>query len=162
VPSIYAIGDVTGKMMLAHAASKQGLIAAEHMAGHNAVMNYRVVPAAVFTHPEVSSVGLSEAQAKEQGVKVKTAKFPFQALGKALVLGEPAGFVKIVADETTGEVLGVHMIGPHVSDLIAEAALAMRLEATVRDIAYTIHTHPTLPEAMGECAEGWLGHAIHG
>ena len=162
VPNIYAIGDVTGKMMLAHAASKQGIIAAEHLHDHDARMSYRVVPAAVFTHPEVSNVGLSEAQAREKGVKVKTAKFQFQALGKALVLGDPVGFVKIVADEETGEVLGVHMIGPHVSDLIAEAALAMRLEATVRDIAHTIHTHPTLAEATGEAAEGWLGHMIHG
>jgi len=162
VPNIYAIGDVTGKMMLAHAASRQGIIAAEHMHGRNAIMRYGVVPAAVFTHPEVSSVGLTEQEAREQGVQVKAHKFPFQALGKALVIGETNGFVKIVADEQTGEVLGVHMIGPHVSDLIAEAALAMRLEATVRDIAHTIHAHPTLSEATGECAEGWLGQAIHG
>lgn len=162
VLNIYAIGDVTGKMMLAHAASRQGIVAAEHMHGRPARMSYSVVPAAVFTWPEVSNVGLTEAQARDKGVKVKVAKFYFQALGKALVLGDPVGFVKVVADEETGEILGVHMVGPHVSDLIAEAALAMHLEATVGDIAHTIHAHPTLPESLAEAAEGWLGKMIHG
>jgi len=162
IPNIYAIGDVTGKLMLAHCASKQAIIAAEHAHDHNVSMSYRVVPAVVFTHPEAANVGLTEAEAKEKGVKVKVSKFSFQALGKALVMGETTGFAKIVADEQTGEVLGVHLIGPHVSDLIAEAALAMQMEATVSEIAHTIHAHPTLAESLMESAESWLGMGIHG
>jgi len=155
---IYAIGDVTGKMLLAHVASAQGLVAAEHACGHQARMDYRSIPAAVFTNPEVGSVGLTEAEA---GEGARAAKFPLQALGRAVAMGETSGFAKIVADAETGQVLGVHLVGPHASDVVAEAAVAVRLEATVRELAATVHAHPTLPEALLEAAHAWLGEAIH-
>ena len=155
---IYAIGDVTGKMLLAHVASAQGIVAAEHAAGREARMDYRSIPAAVFTNPEVGSVGLGEAEAGE-GARV--AKFPLQALGRAVAMDETAGFAKLVADAETGQVLGVHLVGPHASDVVAEAALAVRLEATVRELAATVHAHPTLPEALVEAAHAWLGEGIH-
>lgn len=162
VPGVYAIGDITAKLMLAHLASKQGIVAVEHAMGKDAKMDYRVVPACVFTEPEIGTVGMTLAEAKEAGRSAKEAKFPFQTLGKAHALGETAGFVKIVGDEDTGEVLGVHIIGPHATDLVAEAGLAMAMEATVSEIADTIHAHPTLAEGMMECAHAWLGHLIHG
>ena len=162
VPNVYAIGDVTAKLMLAHVASRQGTTAVEHALGHEASVNYRVVPACVFTDPEIGSVGLSSEEARQAGREVKEASFPFQTLGKAHALGETAGFIKLIADARTGEVLGCHIIGPHATDLIAEAALAMQLECTVEEIGATIHAHPTLAEGMMECAHAWLGHLIHG
>jgi dihydrolipoamide dehydrogenase len=162
VAGVYAIGDVTGKLMLAHVASRQGIVAAEHAAGREARMNYGVVPSCVFTEPEIGSVGLTAAEAQAKGIEVKEARFPFQTLGKAHAMGEPTGFLKILADAKTGEVLGAHIIGAHATDLIAEAALAMSLESTVEEIAQTIHAHPTLAEGMMECAHAWLGHLIHG
>ena len=159
---IYAIGDVTGKMLLAHVATAQALVAAEHAAGQASRMDYRCVPAAVFTSPEVGTVGLTEAEAVKAGYKAKSAKFSFQALGRAVAIGETAGFAKIVADEATGQVLGVHVVGAHASDVIAEGALAVALQATVRELAHTVHAHPTLPEAVMEAARVWLGQAIHG
>lgn len=158
---VYAIGDVTGKMLLAHVASAQGIVAAEHAAGRNARMDYRCVPAAVFTNPEVGTVGMTEAEAAAAGIKAKAARFPLQALGRAVAMGEAAGFAKIVAEEATGQVLGVHLVGPHASDVLGEAALAVRLEATVAELAHSVHAHPTLPEAIMEAARAWLGQGIH-
>ena len=160
-PGIYAIGDVTGKLQLAHVASRQGIVAAEHAMGKQVAMDYNVVPACIFTQPEVATVGLSEAAATEQGLKVKAGKFPFAALGKAMAMGDTSGFVKIVAGEATGQVLGAAAVGPNASDLIAELALAIKLEATVDDVAGTIHAHPTLSESWMEAAEQWEGTGIH-
>jgi dihydrolipoamide dehydrogenase len=162
VPNVFAIGDISGKLMLAHVASHQALAAAANAMGEKKKVSYRVVPACVFSHLEIGSVGLSTAECAEKGIEVKESRFPFSALGKAIAAGETNGWAKIIADAKTGEVLGVHIIGPHASDLIAEAALAMSLEATVEEIAHSIHAHPTLPEALMEAAEGWLGHGIHG
>jgi len=161
VAGLYAIGDVTGKLLLAHVASAQGIVAAEHAAGRNARVDYRCVPAAVFTSPEVGTVGMTEAEATAAGHKAKAARFPYQALGRAVAMGETAGFAKLVADEATGQVLGVHLVGPHASDVVAEGALAVALEATVRELAHGIHAHPTLPEALMEAARAWLGQGIH-
>ncbi|SEH62438.1 dihydrolipoamide dehydrogenase [Halobacillus karajensis] len=160
---IYAIGDVIGGMQLAHVASHEGIIAVEHMADKKPhPMNHNQVPACIYSNPEVSSVGLTEKAAKEKGLEVKVGKFPFQAVGKALVHGETDGFVKIVADKKTDDLLGVHMIGPHVTDMISEAALAQVLDATPWEIAETIHPHPTLAEAIGEAAMAVDGNQIHG
>ena len=161
-PNIHAIGDVTAKLMLAHVASRQGIVAAEAAMGQASTMDYRVVPACVFTHPEIGSVGKSNVDCTAEGLEVKEAKFSFMGLGKAQAIGEAHGWAKIIADAKTGEVLGVHIIGPHASDLISEAALAMSMESTVEDIAHCIHAHPTLPESLMEAADGWLGRAIHG
>jgi len=161
VAGIYAIGDVTGKVLLAHVASAQGIVAAEHAAGQEARIDYRCVPAAVFTSPEAGTVGLTEAEASQAGHKVKAAKFPLQALGRAVAIGETAGFAKVVADEATRQVLGVHVVGPHASDVVAEGGMAIALEATVTELAWTIHAHPTLPEAVMEAARAWLGQGIH-
>jgi dihydrolipoamide dehydrogenase len=161
VAGIYAIGDVTGKLQLAHVASAQGIVAAEHAAGQAATMDYRCIPAAVFTEPEVGTVGLTEAEAIEAGYDVHAAKFPMQALGRALAIGETAGFAKVVGDKKTGEVLGVHVVGAHASDVIAEGGIAIALEATVGELAHSVHAHPTLPEAIMEAARAWLGQGIH-
>jgi len=161
VPNIYAVGDVTAKPMLAHVASRQGIVAAECVMGRDAKMDYGVVPACVFTDPEIASVGLTSAECAERGIEVKETKFPFLALGKAQAIGDARGWAKIVAGAKLGEILGVHVIGPHASDVIAEAALAMSMEATVEEIAHAIHAHPTLPESLMEAAEGWLGRGIH-
>ncbi|MED4728814.1 dihydrolipoyl dehydrogenase [Aneurinibacillus migulanus] len=159
---IYAIGDVIGGLQLAHVASHEGIIAVEHMAGqHPHPIDYTMVPKCTYSRPEVANVGLTEVEAKAQGYSVKTGKFNFRAIGKALVYGEYDGFVKIVVDEKTDDVLGVHMIGPHVTDLIAEGALARVLDATPWEIAHTIHPHPTLSEIMGEAALAVDGKAIH-
>jgi len=159
--NIYAIGDITGPPLLAHKASKEGLVAAENALGGDAAMEYRVVPNCIFTIPEVASVGLSEAKAKEEGHEISLGKFPFSALGRAHCLGETQGLVKIVADKETEEVLGIHIIGPHASDLIAEAALGIQMEATVEELQETIHAHPTLPEALSEAAHTLHGRGIH-
>lgn len=159
---IYAIGDVIGGLQLAHVASHEGIVAVEHMAGqHPHPIDYTMVPKCTYSRPEVANVGLTEAEAKAQGYSVKTGKFNFRAIGKALVYGEYDGFVKIVVDEKTDDVLGVHMIGPHVTDLIAEGALARVLDATPWEIAHTIHPHPTLSEIMGEAALAVDSKAIH-
>jgi len=161
VANIYAIGDVTAKLMLAHLASRQGIVAAECAMGRESRIDYRVVPACVFTIPEIASVGMSNTECAEAGIETREASFPFMALGKAQAMGETQGWAKIIAARDTGEVLGVHIIGLHASDLIAEAALAMSMEATVEEIAHCIHAHPALPEALMEAAEGWLGQGIH-
>jgi len=161
ISGIYAIGDVTGVMMLAHVASRQGCIAAKNAMGGDERIDYRVVPTAIFTSPEIASVGLREQQAKEKGITVKIGRFPFRVLGKAQAIGEIAGIIKILSDSVSDRVLGVHIIGPHASDLIHEAALAMRNGLTSKDIAETIHAHPTLSEGLKEAAEDVYGEAIH-
>jgi dihydrolipoamide dehydrogenase len=160
-PGIHAIGDVTGKVLLAHVASHQGLVASGVIAGHDERMNYRAVPAATFTHPEVASVGLTEAKAREAGHDVVVGRFPFTALGRAQTYGVTDGLVKVVAERKYREVLGVHIIGPSASDLIPEGVLAMHLEATLDDIADTIHAHPTLGESGMEAAMVALGLPVH-
>ena len=161
VPGIYAIGDVIGPPLFAHKASKDGVVAAEVIAGMSSEADYRGVAWAIFTDPEIASVGLTEVQAKEKGYEPIVGKFPFTALGRALLAGESEGFVKIVADKESELVLGVHIIGPEASDLISEAALAVEMGATLEDIGFTIHPHPTLPEAIMEAAEAAKGKAIH-
>jgi dihydrolipoamide dehydrogenase len=161
VPGVYAIGDVTGKVLLAHVASHQGLVAAGVMAGHEERMDYKAVPAATFTHPEVASVGLTEAAARSAGHDVVVGRFPFSALGRAQTYGSTEGLVKVVAERRYGEVLGVHIIGPGASDLIPEGVKALRLEATLADIADTIHAHPTLGEGTMEAAMVALGLPVH-
>ncbi|MCG3135420.1 MAG: Dihydrolipoyl dehydrogenase [Planctomycetes bacterium] len=161
VPHLYAIGDVAGQPMLAHKASKEGIIAAEVIAGLPSAADYRVVPAVIFTDPEVGSVGMSEAQAKAAGYDPVVGKFPFSVNGRAISLGETAGLCKIVADRKTDLVLGVHIVGPEASNLVAEATLAIEMGARVEDIAATIHAHPTLAEVMMEAAEALHGKAIH-
>jgi dihydrolipoamide dehydrogenase len=161
VPGVHAVGDVTGRVLLAHVASHQGLVAAGVMAGHDERMDYRAVPAATFTHPEVASVGLTEAAAREEGHDVAVGRFPFSALGRAQTFGGVEGLVKVVAERDDGHVLGVHVIGPGASDLIPEGVLAMQLKATLADIAATIHAHPTLGEGTMEAALVALGLPVH-
>jgi dihydrolipoamide dehydrogenase len=161
VPGVYAIGDVTGRVLLAHVAHHQGLVAAGVIAGHDERMDYKAVPAATFTHPEVASVGLTEADAEQAGYDVVVGRFPFAALGRAQSFGATEGLVKVVAERRYGEVLGVHIIGPSASDLIPEGVLAMQLEATLSDIANTIHAHPTLGEGTMEAAMVALGLPVH-
>jgi len=161
IPGIYAVGDVTGKILLAHVAFRQGMVAAQNALGKEAVMDYRVTPNCIFTSPEVASVGLTEDKAREQGYEVKLGRFNFAANGKAQSMGEAEGMVKIIADARTGEVLGVHILGPHATDLIAEAALAMSMEATTEEISRTIHAHPTLSEVIMEAAYDVDKMAIH-
>jgi len=162
-PGVYAIGDiVAGSPLLAHVGSMEGIVAVTHAAGKPAEpINYRQVPNCTYCEPEISSVGLTEQQAREGGYKVKVGKFPFAGNSKAAILGSQAGFVKIVSDERYGEILGVHMIGPRVTEMIAEAVAVMRLEGTVEDLEHTIHPHPTLTEAMSEAAHAVFGMAIH-
>ena len=160
---IYAIGDVIGGLQLAHVASHEGIIAVEHMADQTPhELDYNLIAKCVYSSPEIASVGYTENEAKEKGYKVKTGKFLFKAIGKAMVFGETDGFVKLVVDEDTEDLLGVHMIGPHVTDMISEAALAKVLDATHWEVANTIHPHPTLSEAIGEAALAVDGKAIHG
>ncbi|MGW0323500.1 dihydrolipoyl dehydrogenase [Nocardia sp. NPDC003183] len=161
VEHVSAIGDVTGRALLAHVASHQGITAAEVIAGHDTHIDYTVIPAATFTHPEIASVGLTEEAARTAGHEVITAKFPFAALGRAKTFGETEGFIKIVAGQAHQEVLGVHIIGPSASDLIAEGALAISLEATLDELADTIHAHPTLGEIGMEAAMAGLGLPVH-
>jgi dihydrolipoamide dehydrogenase len=162
VPHIYAAGDVAGDPLLAHVGSQEGLVAAAHATGTiTAEMDYRVVPACVFSFPEIALVGMGEESAAEVTDQVVVKKFPFIALGKAHIRGETDGFVKIIADGKTGEVLGVRICGPDASCLIGEAALALKLQCTAEEIADTIHAHPTLPEAVREAADGVIGLPIN-
>jgi dihydrolipoamide dehydrogenase len=160
VPGVYAIGDVVGGA-LAHVAMAQGEVAVENALGHDSEMDYRAVPSVTFSNPQVASVGLTEEKAAATGQMIKVGRFPFAATSKAVVTGETAGFVKVVAEAKYGQVLGVHMIGPEVTDLISEAALAIMMEATIEDIAQTIHAHPTLPEAVKEATLDVDQRAIH-
>jgi dihydrolipoamide dehydrogenase len=161
VAGIYAIGDVTGQPMLAHKATKEGEVVAEIIAGHKAAKDWVGIPAAIFTDPEIAVIGLSEADAKAKGIDVRVGKFPFAALGRAMAVNETDGFFKVVADQKTHEVLGIHIVGPNATDLISEGALALEMHAFLEDIGLTIHPHPTLGEGMMEAAQHALGHAIH-
>ncbi|MBA3946911.1 MAG: dihydrolipoyl dehydrogenase [Herpetosiphonaceae bacterium] len=162
IPNVYAIGDCIPTPWLAHVASAEGILAVEHMAGqHVEPINYDKIPACTYCSPEVSSIGLTEAKAKERGFEVKIGKFPFSANGKATILASRTGFVKIVADAQYGEILGVHMIGPRVTELIAEGGMALSHEATSESMVHTIHAHPTLYEAMLEAAHGLIDGPIH-
>jgi dihydrolipoamide dehydrogenase len=163
VPGVFAIGDVVPTPWLAHVASAEGIVAAETAAGSETrPLDYDQVPGCTYCHPEIASIGLSEAKARERGHDVVVGKFPFTASGKARILNDTEGFVKIVTDKKYGEVLGVHIIGPRATEMIAEAGAAMRLEATSEDLVRTIHAHPTLAEAVHEAAEAAAtGHPIH-
>ena len=160
---VYAIGDVIPTPWLAHLASKEGILAVEQIAGVKDVhpINLRLVPSCTYCDPEVASVGLTEARAREEGYDVKTGKFPFSASGKARILGEEEGFVKIVSESKYDEILGVHIIGPHATELIAEACVAMQLESTAEELGRTMHAHPTISEAVMEAAEGVHNLTIH-
>ena len=161
VPGIYAIGDVAGGMLLAHKASKEAEVVAEVIAGHNDQMDLRALPAVVFTDPEVASTGMTEKQAEAAGHRLKVGKFPFAALGRALSVNDTDGFAKIIGDANTSEILGAHIVGNGASDLISELALAMEMGATLRDVALTVHPHPTLSESLREAAAAAIGEAIH-
>jgi dihydrolipoamide dehydrogenase len=162
VPHVYAIGDVVNTPWLAHVASAEGILAVEHMAGRPVKpINYDRVPSCTYCEPEVASVGLTEAKARERGYDVKVGKFPFTALGKAAILGKTAGFVKVVRETQYDELLGVHIIGAHATDLIAEACVALQMEGTDEELFRTMHAHPTLSEAVAEAAHAAHGHAIH-
>jgi dihydrolipoamide dehydrogenase len=162
VPGVYAIGDVTGKLALAHVASAQGIVAVETIAGVETVaLDYEMLPRCTYCQPQVASFGITEAQAAERGHQVKVGQFPFRAIGKALGLGDYDGFVKIVADEASGEILGASLVGPEVTELLPELVLARHWELTPEEIARTVHAHPTLSEALMEAAHGVFGQAIH-
>ncbi|HEY9266206.1 MAG TPA: dihydrolipoyl dehydrogenase [Mycobacterium sp.] len=163
VPHIYAIGDVTAKLQLAHVAEAMGVVAAETIAGAETLAfgDYRMLPRATFCQPQVASFGLTEEQARDEGYDVKVAKFPFTANGKAHGLGDPTGFVKLVADAKYGELLGGHLIGHDVSELLPELTLAQKWDLTVNELARNVHTHPTMSEAMQECFHGLAGHMIN-
>jgi dihydrolipoamide dehydrogenase len=162
IPGIWAIGDVTGKLMLAHVGSAQGIIAAENIAGAETItLDYDMLPRVTFSRPQVASFGYTEDQAKERGYEVKVGRFPFQPNGKALGLGETTGWVKIITDAKYGEILGAHMIGPEVTELLPELTLAQMMEITPAEIARNVHSHPTLSEVIMEAAHAAEGHAIH-
>jgi dihydrolipoamide dehydrogenase len=161
VPGIWAIGDVCGRTLLAHGASAEGIVVMENIFAEPTVMDYTVVPGCVFSIPECSGVGLKEKEAQEKGFQVKTSKFPFSANGKALSMGETDGLVKVVAEATSGKVLGMHVLGAHADDLIHEGAIAIRLGLTAKEVADTIHAHPTLSEAVMEAFHGIAGRPIH-
>jgi dihydrolipoamide dehydrogenase len=161
-PNVYAIGDVVPTQALAHVASAEGIVAVEHMAGKNPrPVNYDQVPSCTYSSPQVASIGLTEKKARERGYDVKVGTFPFSALAKAQILRSGEGMVKIVAEQKYGEFLGLHMVGPDVTELLAEGGVALKLESTVEEIAQSIHAHPTLSEAVGEAAHAVFGHAIH-
>lgn len=161
VPGIYAIGDVAGPPLLAHKASHEALAAAAAIAGEEGARRPRLIPAVVFTDPEIASVGLTESQARAQGIDVAAGKFPFAASGRALTMNQGDGFSKIVAEKGSGRVLGAHVVGADASEIIGEMGLAIELGATLEDLARTVHAHPTLPETLMEAAEAALGRAIH-
>jgi len=165
VKGVYAIGDVSGKLLLAHVASAQGMVAAEHIAGHETRplrdADYAFMPRCTYCKPQVASIGYTEAQATEKGYEVKVGKFPFIANGKALGLNEREGFVKIIADAKYGEILGAHLVGPEVTELLPELTLAQKWELTGREIAYNVHSHPTLSEILHEIAHGVEGHMLN-
>ena len=162
VPGIWAIGDVTAKLMLAHVGSAQAMICAENIAGvETHTLDYEMMPRATYCHPQVASFGITEEQAKERGYEVNVGRFPFQANGKALGLNESTGWVKIVSDAKYGEILGAHMIGPEVTELLPELTIAQMMELTAAEIARNVHAHPTLSEVLMEAAHGVEGHPIH-
>ncbi|MBA7620608.1 Dihydrolipoyl dehydrogenase [subsurface metagenome] len=161
IPGIYAAGDAIGGILLAHVASAEGEVAVENALGKKSVINYKVVPRCIYTMPEVAAVGLTESQAREEELNLKIGRFPFTANPRALILGQPDGFVKVLSDAKSGEIFGIHIFGPQATELISEATLAMRMEATVSEISSTIHAHPTLSEAMRETALDAEGMVVH-
>ncbi len=161
VPGVYAVGDVTGGPLLAHVASHEGMVAAENVAGRDTTMDYSAIPAAVFSTPEIASVGLTEQQLKEKGVAYKKSTFSFAANGRALCLGQAEGVVKLLAEEETGRLLGAHLLGPGASELIHEVVVAMRAGLTASDIKHAVHAHPTLSEAIAEAAFGFFEGPLH-
>ncbi len=162
IPGIWAIGDVTAKLMLAHVGSAQGIICAENIAGVETIqLNYEMMPRATYCQPQVASFGLSESQAKERGLDFKVSRFPFQANGKALGLGDYTGWVKLITDSKYGEILGAHLIGPEVTELLPELTISQMMELTPAEIARNVHSHPTLSETLMEAAHVAEGHAIH-
>jgi len=161
VAGVYAVGDCAERRQYAHLAGRMGVVAADNATGHQAADDRKVVPAGVYTHPEVAAVGISEADAKKQSGRVRVARFSYRASGMARAYGEADGHVKIVADEELGEILGAVVIGPHATDVVQEIALAMRHELTVEELAETIHGHPTFSEGVLEAAEAWLGLPMH-
>jgi dihydrolipoamide dehydrogenase len=162
VPNVYAIGDVTAKLMLAHVAEARGIVAAETIAGAETMpVDYDFVPRATYCHPQIGSFGYSEEQAREKGYEVKTAQFPFSANGKAMGLGERVGFVKVVADARHNEILGAHMIGPDVTELLPVLPLAQKWDLTADEVSRNVFAHPTLSEAVKEAVEGIAGHMIN-
>lgn len=162
IPNIYAIGDVTAKLMLAHVAETMGIVAAENIAGVETVeLDFDFMPRAIYCNPQIASFGYTEQQAKDKGYDINVAKFPFQANGKALGLNEASGFVKIISDKKYGEILGAHMVGPNVTELLPELTLARMWELTPHEIARNVHAHPTLSEAIKEVAHGLEGHMIN-
>jgi dihydrolipoamide dehydrogenase len=162
IPGIWAIGDVTAKLMLAHVGSAQGIVCAENIAGVETIpLDYEMMPRATYCHPQIASFGLTEAQAKERGYDVKVGTFPFQANGKALGLGESGGWVKLITDTKYGEILGATLVGPEVTELLPELTLAQMMELTAAEIARNVHAHPTLSEVLMEAAHNVEGHAIH-
>ena len=161
LPGVYAIGDVIGGAMLAHKAEEEGVALAEQLAGQAGHVNYDVIPWVIYTSPEIAWAGLTEKQAKEQGLSVKTGQFPFSANGRALGHGDPRGFVKVIADAQTDKLLGVHMVGPNVSELIGETVAIMEFGGSAEDLARTVHAHPTLSEVVKEAALAADGRALH-
>jgi dihydrolipoamide dehydrogenase len=161
LPNVYAIGDCVPGPMLAHKAEDEGVIAAEVIAGHNVHMHYKSIPGVVYTWPEIAAVGLTEKQVKDSGREYRTGKFPFSANGRARSMGDTTGFVKFVADAKTDELLGAHLIGPNVSEMVAEVVLAFEYRGTAEDIGITVHAHPTLSETTKEAALATLGRALH-
>ncbi len=161
IPHLYAPGDVNGKYLLAHVAYKEAEVAIGHIKGEKEKISYKAIPNCIFSFPEIASVGLTEKEAEAKGYEVKVGRFPFRANGKALIEGETEGLVKIVSEAKNGEILGVHILGPHASDLIGEAVLALNLECTPQEIAETIHPHPTLSEALMEAAQGVFSSPLH-
>jgi dihydrolipoamide dehydrogenase len=161
VPGIYAIGDVTGRQMLAHKASAEGVAAAENSSGGKSAVDYARIPNCIYTFPEVASVGFTEKQAREKGLQVIVGRFPFQSNGRALATGESDGFIKVIAEKDLGQVVGVHILGGHATDLIAGPALGLALEATVEELGKTVQAHPTLSEALCEASLDAIKEAIH-
>ncbi len=161
VEDVYAVGDVLGKSMLAHVASYEGEVAVENALGRSRQADYRAVPSCIFTQPEIAGVGITEKEVKESGIPHKVSKFPFAACGRAVTMDETKGMVKMICDAENGRVLGMHIMGPRASDLIVEGVLAIQLGATAKDIAHTIHAHPTLPEAVREAVMGQIEGSIH-
>ncbi len=161
VPGIYAIGDCSSAPLLAHKATKEGEVVAEVIAGHKAAKDWVAIPAAIFTDPEIATAGLGEEQAKQRGIEVRVGKFPFSALGRAMAVNETDGFIKVVADKASHEILGVHIVGPSATDLISEGVLALEMHAFLEDVSLSMHPHPTLGEGFMEASMNGLGHAIH-
>ena len=161
IPNVYAIGDVNGKMMLAHVASHQGLIAIEHIQGKTEKINYDQIPSVIYSFPEVAQIGLTEKIAKTKGIDYLVSKFPLQANGKALSANEKDGFIKIIASKPYNEIIGVHILADNASDLISEALMTMKLEGTANEIASSIHPHPTISEIFNEAALGIIEKPIH-